>query len=134
MRLAVDSSVWIDYYRGAGQPHEHLLETAFDARLIVVPNFVLLEVLRGVPSEKVARSIERDFAAFECFDIVGRQIHIAAAANYRKLRSAGKTIRSSVDLLIGTWCIENNVPLLHNDRDFDVIEKELGLGVLRELK
>jgi predicted nucleic acid-binding protein len=43
----------------------------------------------------------------------------------------GITIRGAIDVIIATWCIENGAGLLHNDRDFDPIERELGLSVLR---
>ena len=58
---------------------------------------------------------------------MGPDIAIKAAANYRKLRALGVTIRKDVDMLIGTWCIENGIPLLHNDRDFRPMVEHLGL-------
>jgi predicted nucleic acid-binding protein len=131
LKLVVDSSVWIDYYRATGKPHEQLLDSALENTLVMVPNLVLLEVLRGIPSEKQVERVARDFSNFECFDIIGRDIHFAAARNFRHLRSLGKTVRSSVDLLIGTWCIENDIALLHNDRDYDVMAEFLGLPIWR---
>ncbi len=52
---------------------------------------------------------------------------MAAARNHRSLRRRGVTIRKTIDLLIGTWCIENHVPLLHNDADFRPMARYLGL-------
>jgi predicted nucleic acid-binding protein len=54
-----------------------------------------------------------------------------AASNYRQLRKKGITIRKPNDVVIGTFCIENGYPLLHNDQDFDYIEKLLGLQVVK---
>ena len=64
------------------------------------------------------------------FDIVpmaGEAVAVAAARNFRRLRARGITIRKTIDLLIGTWCIENRTPLLHNDRDFRPMARHLGL-------
>jgi predicted nucleic acid-binding protein len=66
----------------------------------------------------------------EYFDLVGQEIAFKVAENYRKLRSKGITIRKKIDIIIGTFCIENHFRLLHNDRDFDPLVKCLGLIVL----
>jgi hypothetical protein len=57
----------------------------------------------------------------------GDAIAVAAAANFRSLRRRGITVRKTIDLLIGTWCIENRRPLLHNDSDFQPMTRHLGL-------
>ena len=129
--ILVDSSVWIDYYRRSGTPQEALLDHAMDRHPILVPNIVLLEVLRGISNERTARLVEEEFQNYVCFDIDGTNIHVSAAKNYRVLRGLGITVRNSIDILIGTWCIEAGVPLLHDDRDFDGMEKHLGLVVWR---
>jgi predicted nucleic acid-binding protein len=54
---------------------------------------------------------------------------IKAASNFRFLRSKGVTIRKTVDILIGSWCIEHEVELLHNDKDFDQIATQLPLQI-----
>jgi predicted nucleic acid-binding protein len=94
---------------------------------VMLPDLVLLEVLRGVSSPKAAAWVESVMDDLEIVYVGGRKMAIEAAQNYRILRSRGLTIRGSIDLLIGTWCIENNVPLLHNDRDFGMMEQHLGL-------
>lgn len=130
MRIVADTSVWIDYYRNPGASHAVKLDAAMDLYDILVPDLILLEVLRGVPSEPLAVAIELEFKHFEAVQIGGREMAVLAAENFRLLRSKGITIRGSIDLLIGTWCIENRVPLLHNDRDFDAMERHLGLTSL----
>ena len=65
------------------------------------------------------------------FTISNPAIALAAANNYRFLRARGITIRSSIDCLIATYCIETGTALLHNDRDFDPFEEHLGLRVVR---
>jgi predicted nucleic acid-binding protein len=131
LSLVVDTSVWIDYYRGRGLQHESWLDLAMEQRPILVPNLVALEILRGTTDHAMARGIERDLRGYDCFDLAGFELATVAAENYRRLRGRGITIRSSIDLLIGTWCIEHGVALLHNDRDFDAMEQFLGLLVWR---
>lgn len=124
--IFVDSSVWIDLFKGIDSPEtEKLLSTT--ARDIIVGDVVLYEVLRGSRDDLHARRIERKFNAFLIRAITEPKIAITAAANYRKLRALGITIRKDVDMIIGTWCIENAIPLLHKDRDFRPMVEHLGL-------
>lgn len=124
--IFVDSSIWIDLFKDVQNAQtEKLLNTT--ARNIIVGDVVLYEVLRGARDDLHARKIERKFDAFRLRSIVEPDIAIKAAANYRKLRALGITIRKDVDMLIGTWCIENGIPLLHNDRNFRPMVEHLGL-------
>jgi len=59
--------------------------------------------------------------------MAGEAIAVAAARNYRVLRRLGVTVRKTIDMLIGTWCIENRTALLHNDSDFRPMARHLGL-------
>jgi predicted nucleic acid-binding protein len=127
MRFVTDTSVWVDYLRGRESGQVRVLDAALDENRVVVPDLVLLEVLRGVSSPKAAVWVESVLDDLEIVAVGGREMAVAAAQNYRLLRSKGLTIRGSIDLLIGTWCIENKVPLLHNDRDFGMMEQHLGL-------
>src|SRR5262245_50370283 len=88
---------------------------------------MLCEVLQGLDNERAARNVEALLRRFEIVSMVGDDIAIAAARNFRSLRRRGITIRKTIDLLIGTWCIENKVPLLHNDSDFRPMARHLGL-------
>lgn len=127
MSLLVDTSVWIDYLRGVDASHVLALDKAMGSRTIFMPDVALAEILLGLASEKLAEKIETELREFEVINAGGRHLAIQAARNYRLLRAKGKTIRSTVDLMIGTWCIEENVPLLHNDRDYHFMEQHLGL-------
>ena len=127
MSILVDTSVWIDYLRGVDASHVVALENAMASRTIFMPDVALAEILLGLRSDKVAEKIEAELREFEVINVGGRQLAIQAARNYRLLRAEGKTVRSTVDLMIGTWCIEEKVPLLHNDRDYHFMEQHLGL-------
>jgi predicted nucleic acid-binding protein len=125
--LVADSSVWISFYRKPDSIAKLQLAEALRLHTILLPDVVLVEVLRGIESEKEAGAIAREFESFQIIEAVGKLNALKAAKNYRYLRSKGKTIRGTVDLLIATWCIENDVPLLHADRDFSGFEEHLGL-------
>jgi predicted nucleic acid-binding protein len=124
--IVVDSSVWIDLFKDIqNPPTEKLLNTT--ARDIIVGDLVLYELLRGARDDLHARKIQLKLDAFQHCSMASQQMAVKAAAGYRTLRSLGITIRKDVDILIGTWCIENRVPLLHNDRDFAPMVQHLGL-------
>ena len=127
MIIAADTSVWIDYYRNPETKYARALNAAIESDRIRVPDVVLLELLRGIGSEVSARIVQEEFENYEVVHVGGRALAVAAAGNFRLLRAKGITIRGSIDLMIGTWCIINNTPLLHNDRDFDMMEQHLGL-------
>jgi predicted nucleic acid-binding protein len=125
--IVVDSSVWIDFLNGANAPHVRLLRSALGTDEIVVGDLMLCEVLQGLDSEREARDVEALLRRFEIVLMGGDVIAVAAARNYRALRARGITVRRTIDLLIGTWCIEHGAPLLHNDSDFRPMARHLGL-------
>ena len=127
MRLLVDSTVWVDYLRGKGSRAAQQLDAAVSAHTILVGDLVLAEVLRGVADESLARLVTAGLDRFDVVELGGRDMAIKAAENYRLLRGKGFTVRGTVDLFIGTWCLVHDVPLLHADRDFEGMEKWLGL-------
>lgn len=125
--IVVDSSVWIDFLNGRNLPHVRRLRTLLGAEEIVVGDLMLCEVLQGLDSEHTAREVEALLRRFEIVSMAGDSIATAAARNFRSLRRRGVTVRKTIDLLIGTWCIDNRRPLLHNDSDFRPMARYLGL-------
>ena len=125
--IVVDSSVWIDFLNGRNAPHVRRLKAIFGWDEIIVGDLMLCEVLQGLQNERVAQEVEALLRRFQIAPMAGAAIAVAAARNFRSLRQRGITIRKTIDLLIGTWCIENRIPLLHNDNDFHLIARHLGL-------
>lgn len=125
--IVVDSAVWIDRFNGQQTNAVSKLDSALDREIVAVADIVLLEVLQGARDDIHARKLQRLLAAFEIVEMLNYKISIQAAANFRLLRAKGITIRKTPDIIIGTWCIENNVPLLHSDRDFTPMVEHLGL-------
>ena len=128
--IFVDSSVWIDYFNGKITEQTNLLDSLLGREPIVVGDLILTEVLQGFREDK---DFERAKRLFECLvfrPMLGKELAIKSAENYRCLRSKGITIAKTIDVMIATFCIENNLPLLHSDKDFEPMAKYLGLEAL----
>jgi predicted nucleic acid-binding protein len=125
--IVVDSSVWIDFLNGRKVPHVERLRAVLGTHEIIIGDLMLCEVLQGLGGERVARQVEALLRRFEIAPMAGEAIAVAAARNFRSLCKRGITIRKTIDLLIGTWCIENRRALLHNDSDFRPMAQYLGL-------
>lgn len=125
--IIVDTSVWIDFLNGRNVPHVRHLRAILDSEEIVVGDLMLCEVLQGLDSERTAQQVETLLRHFDIVSMAGEAIAVAAARNFRFLRRRGITVRKTIDLLIGTWCIERRTALLHNDSDFHPMAQHLGL-------
>jgi predicted nucleic acid-binding protein len=125
--IVVDSSVWIDFLNGRDVPHVRRLHAILGVEEVVVGDLMLCEVLQGLKDERAARGVEALLRRFDIVAMGGAGIAVAAARNLRSLRRRGVTVRTTIDLVIGTWCIENRTALLHNDSDFRPMAKHLGL-------
>ena len=127
--ILVDSSVLIDYFNGIKNWYTEEFDTFLGMEIIVIGDYILAEVLQGFRSDKDFKVAKEVMQSFPCFSICNEDIAIISAENYRFLRTKGKTIRKTVNLIIGTFCIENDLELLHNDRDFEPMEQYLELRV-----
>jgi len=131
--IVIDSSVWIAHLRGLDVPQVAALRALVDEDddQILVGDLILLEVLQGARDEGHAARIERDLREYVVVPMLGLQLAIQAARNYRLLRGRGITIRKTIDMVIATFCLAGGHMLLHADRDFDPMETHLGLRVVR---
>ena len=127
--LVVDSSVWIDFFAARATPQRDLLRHLLDHGevRIVVPDLVLFEVLRGFRHERDHRQARMLLESLSIEAAGGKALALEAAQHYRSLRAQGITVRSAIDVLVATFCIENDYALLHRDRDFDAFEDLRGL-------
>ena len=131
--LIVDSSVWIDYYRGRENEHTIWLDRELSSQRIGLTDRILCEVLQGTQTQAQFAQTLQELSVFEIFNSGGEDLAIASARNYRELRSVGKTVRTAVDCLIATFCLTSGHILLHRDRDFDMFERYLGLSVFHPI-
>lgn len=125
--IVVDSSVWIDLLRSRETNSVVKLQSMFDQEPLLVGDLVLCEVLQGLRDDAQARHVEQLLRQFVVVPLCDPDLATNAAANYRFLRSQGVTIRNTIDMIIGTFCIERGHTLLHSDRDFEPMERLLGL-------
>ena len=125
--LVVDTSVWIDYFNGKDTASVSCLDRFIENDFIVVGDIVLMELLQGFRLQKDFETCQSLLDTFLFREMLGKDIAVASAKNYRYLRQRGVTVRKSIDVVIGTFCLENQYPLLHSDKDFLPMEKHLGL-------
>lgn len=125
--IVVDSSVWIDFFNGKKTPKTDWLDSALGREPIIVGDLILAEVLQGFPSEADFRTAKELLLSFPIMEMVGQELAIESASNYRLLRKNGVTVRKTIDVMIGTFCIHHHFALLHDDRDFAPMEKRLKL-------
>ncbi len=132
--LVVDSSVWIGFFNGARVHQADLLDQLLDHGeiRIVVPDLVLFEVLRGFRHERDLRTARALMEGLSVEPTMTGGTALAATDHYRSLRTRGHTVRTAVDVLVATFCIERDYALLHDDRDFDAFASLRGLRVWRQ--
>ena len=128
--VIVDTTVWVDYLKGASTPEVEWLDRETSRQRLGLLDLMGCEVLQGLSTDEEAVSVLRHLRRFEIFRTGGIELAVAAARNYRHLRSRGRTVRKTIDRLIATFCIEQNHALLHNDGDFDAFEELLDLQVV----
>lgn len=127
MMVLVDTTVWIDFFAARSLPHVEALENLItNLEDICICGIILTEVLQGIRKDSQFRKI-RDLFNNLIFLSMGYSIFLRSAEIYRTLRQKGITIRKPVDCMIASVAIENKIPLLHNDKDFNAIEKHFDL-------
>lgn len=125
--ILVDSSVWIDYFRGAPTPQANKLDALLGSEPVATGDLVLTEVLQGFGSDRDFNQAKKLLTSLVVVDLAGRDIAIQAAKNFRMLRRLGITVRKTIDAVIATRCIESGFTLLYSDKDFDPFVQHLGL-------
>ena len=128
--ILVDSSVWIDYFNGRKTDKTDWLDSAIGNKHIIVGDLILTEILQGFQSNNDFRTAKSLLLDFPFMEMVGQELAIKSALNYRFLRNKGVTVRKTIDVMIGTFCIHYQCSLLNDDRDFDPMEKYLKLTTI----
>lgn len=127
--ILVDSSVWIDFFRGDDTPEVDLLDRLLSTERLAVGDLILTEVLQGFRDDKAFDQARRALAAFEFVALGGLEVAMLAATCYRRLQALGVTVRKTIDTIIACKCIHAGYTLLHADRDFDPFATHFGLKV-----
>ena len=128
--ILVDSSVWIDYFKGTITPQTEKLDSLLGRQPLAIGDLILTEVLQGFADERDFNKARIMLTSLLVVELGGQKTAIQAARNFRALRSLGVTVRKTIDTVIATRCIESGYDLLHSDTDFDPFAKHLGLRVV----
>ncbi len=125
--ILADTSVWINYLNGNESLQTKILDKALIDGLVSIGDLIFLEILQGIKSEREYNKTKTALATLEQYEMFGHNRVEKCAENFRFLRKKGITIRKTNDVIIATFCIENNLPLLFSDHDFNPFVDYLGL-------
>lgn len=129
MAILVDSSVWVDFFNGTPTPEVDLLDRLLGKARLVVGDLIVAEVLQGFRHDRDHEQAKEALLRFPVLSMGGLDLALASAVNYRTLRRRGITVRKTIDCWIATFCLRENLELLHADRDFEPFALHLGLQV-----
>ena len=130
--ILVDSSVWINYFNGRTTWQTEMLDQMLQQIPVCTGDLILTEVLQGFRKESEFKKAREVLSILPCKQLGGYDIAIQSAENYRTLRKKGITVRKTIDIIIGTFCIVENISLLHDDRDFDPLTEHLSLKTISQ--
>lgn len=125
--ILVDSSVWIDYFNGNDTDEVKKLDLYLGTYSIAIGDIILTEVLQGFKNDQDYQTAKMLLTSLRVYSLLGVDLAIKSAENYRFLRKKGITIRKTNDVIIATFCIENNMALLFSDKDFKPFVTHLNL-------
>lgn len=128
--VIVDTSAWVEYFQDGVPAVADKVDLCLLQDLVGIGDLVYCEVMQGIRAPGERRDVSSLLLSLPQFNMVGFDIAEKSAANYRLLRSRGVTVRKTIDVLIGTFCAEHDVQLIHHDSDFDLMAKHIGLKIV----
>ena len=128
--VIVDTSAWIEYLTDGVSAIVNKVDLCLDQDLVGIGDLIYCEVMQGIRSPRERREVSDLLLALPQFDLGGFTMAEKSASNYRLLRSKGVTVRKTIDVLIGTFCAEYKLQILHHDSDFDLMAKHIALDVI----
>ena len=128
--VIVDTSAWIEYLRGGVPRIVEKVDRCLEQDLVGIGDLVYCEIMQGIRSPRQRNQVATLLLSLPQFDMVGFHIAEKSAANYQLLRSKGVAVRKTIDVLIGTFCAENGLQIVHCDSDFGLMAEHIGLDVL----
>jgi predicted nucleic acid-binding protein len=126
--ILVDTSVWVDFFRGVNSPQRRALHQLIENQEdISITGTILTEILQGIRDDRDFQAIKSYLLEFPIFNPADIETYVTAAGLYRDCRKKGRTVRKTADCIIAAICLENDLALLHKDADFDHLEACAGL-------
>jgi predicted nucleic acid-binding protein len=127
--VIIDTSAWIEYFRNGTPEVVRMVDYCLEHDLAGIGDLIYCEVVQGIRTKSERTEVSTLFLSLPQYEMVGFQIAEKAAENYRLLRTKGITIRKTIDVIIGTFCAENSLEFIHNDRDFDLLAHHIHLKI-----
>jgi len=128
--VIVDTSAWIEYLGGGVPAVVNKVDLCLAQDLVGIGDLIYCEVMQGIRSPRERREVSGLLRSLPRFDMVGFTMAEKSASNFRLLRSKGVTVRKTIDVLIGTFCAEHGLQIIHHDSDFDLMAKHIGLDII----
>jgi len=125
--IFVDSDVWINYFNDTLCPEVEKLDASLGVIPVAIGDLILTEVLQGSKHDKDFKTAKELLTSLIILNILDTSLAFKSADNFRFLRKKGITVRKTIDVIIATFCIENDIPLLSLDKDFQPFYDHLGL-------
>lgn len=120
--MIVDTSAWVEYLRATGSPaHLRLRQEIESDGVLLIPDLVVMELLVGAADERATRRLRALLNSFEVVSLAPLVDSERAAMLQRQCRTVGRSVRNMIDCLIAAVAIRLREPVLHMDRDFEVL-------------
>ncbi len=125
--ILVDTSVWTDFFNGKSNREVEILDGVLGYQGVAIGDLIMVELLQGFRSDKDYNTAKKYLLNLDLYNMLTPDLALLAAENYRKLWRKGVTVRKTADVIIATFCIENQIPLLYVDKDFIPFTQHLKL-------
>jgi predicted nucleic acid-binding protein len=127
-KILIDTSVWIDYFKGNDTPLHYRVDKALTHSHIYIPKVVLAELIQGAKSEKEIAVIEDFIEAFHIIDQKEDTWMKAGRLSF-SMKRKGITIHI-IDCYIAVIASENGCGIFSLDEQFKNIKKFLHIDLL----
>ncbi len=120
--ILVDTSVWIDFFKPLNGRAGNFLAGQIERGAPLAINAIIeMEILQGIREEATHSTVKNFLKEFQYFPDFTKRYFDTAEDIYRGCRKRGITVRRSLDCLIASNCLIDELEILHVDRDFDSI-------------
>ena len=124
MYILPDTSIWITFFNNPQSVIAEKLYSLIEEDRITICPPVYQEILQGTKDQKSFQTLSEKLSSLARLKADPYIAAEGAAQIYSSLRQKGVTIRKSNDCLIAWYAIKHNVPIWHQDRDFDKIASQ----------
>jgi predicted nucleic acid-binding protein len=125
--ILIDTSAWVEFLRGTGSAVCDEVDRLL-SRKTAITDPIVMEILAGARDERHLHGLRGLLGRSSMVSCApGDYVH--AALLYRQCRQGGATVRRLLDCLIASVALREQIPILHNDADFDVLARHTGLRI-----